>query len=249
MISSKQIVINGQLINYYQNETKKTAPAVVFLHGWRSEANAWRKILQILDQQNVKFFAPDLPGFGRSQMPSQTFVLDDYVNVVAEFMEQVSNKAIVVGHSFGGRIAIKLSVRRPDLVSKIVLVDSAGFVNDSEFKKSVAATMKPLFAPKFMQGLRRGIYKLIGSEDYLATPQLQRTFVNIVNEDLSEYLSRILQPTLILWGEKDKETPLSFGLRMKDLIQNSKLVVFGQVGHFPFAEKPEEFAAELNKFL
>jgi len=89
-------------------------------------------------------------------------------------------------------------------------VDSAGFAMNAPKKKLMAMAAKavrPIFKPQIMQGLRKKIYKNIGAEDYLATPELQKTFVNITSEDLSADLKNIKVPTLIINGENDKDTP------------------------------------------
>ncbi len=100
-----------------------------------------------------------------------------------------------------------------------------------------------------MQGLRKKIYEQIGAEDYVTTPELQKIFVNVVNEDLSENMKRILQPTLIVFGENDIDTPTSSGEKMHLLIPNSKFVTLPNAGHFSFIDKPEEFVKILNEFI
>jgi pimeloyl-ACP methyl ester carboxylesterase len=109
--------------------------------------------------------------------------------------------------------------------------------------------VKPLFRPKFMKGLKERIYKRISADDYTATPNLKETFLKIINEDLSGYLPKINQPTLIIWGENDKTTPLGDAKIMKEKIKNSKLVVLENAGHSCFLNKPKEFYDELIKFI
>jgi pimeloyl-ACP methyl ester carboxylesterase len=149
-------------------------------------------------------------------------------------------------------VAIKLSSSNPELISKVVLVDSAGFAMDASkkiFTKAAAKIVKPFFKPKFMQPLRKKIYQKIGAEDYLATPELQKTFVNVTGEDLSNDMKKIQAPTLIIFGENDKVTPVTYGELMKFLIPNSKCRVLKGAGHFSFLDKPEEFAEALKDFI
>ena len=89
----------------------------------------------------------------------------------------------------------------------------------------------------------------MGAEDYVATPKLQQTFINIINEDLTDLLPKIVQPTLLIWGENDKDTPLSQARVMEQKIPNAKLAVFKGAGHFSFLDKREEFVKELINFL
>jgi pimeloyl-ACP methyl ester carboxylesterase len=115
---------------------------------------------------------------------------------------------------------------------------------------SVAAkAAKPFFKPKFMQGLRKKIYQQIGAEDYLATPGLQKTFVNITSEDLTEDMGKISCPTLIVTGENDSDTPLEFGKKMNTLIPNSKFQILPNAGHFSFLDRPDEFAKLVASFI
>jgi pimeloyl-ACP methyl ester carboxylesterase len=209
-------------------------------------------------------YALDLPGFGKSPFtppsPSPSrggnnngWAVGDYAKVVKEFIEKLDLKnVILIGHSFGGRVAIKLVAKYPILISKLILVDSAGFAMDANKKSAMnfaAKIARPFFKPKFMQGLRKKIYRQIGAEDYLATPELQKTFVNITSEDLTADMKNIKLPTLIIWGENDTETPLEFGKKMNTLIPNSKFVILKNVGHFSFLDKPEEFVKILENFI
>jgi pimeloyl-ACP methyl ester carboxylesterase len=100
-----------------------------------------------------------------------------------------------------------------------------------------------------MQGLRKKIYQKIGAEDYLATPELQKTFVNVTSEDLSEDMKKIQMPTLIISGENDKVTPPTYGELMKFLIKDSKIVILKNAGHFSFLDRPGKFAEELSRFV
>ena len=89
----------------------------------------------------------------------------------------------------------------------------------------------------------------MGSEDYLATPALQQTFINIINEDLISLLPKIKIPTLLIWGENDKNTPLADARTMEQTVSNSKLVILAKAGHFSFVDKIEEFVNNIKKFV
>ena len=246
-------MIDNNLINYSKDGSGTERPAVVFLHGWRSSKEVWQGIIGKLGQTGRTIYRLDLPGFGNSPAPQRGFTISDYAALVAGFIKKQNlNKVVLIGHSFGGRIGIKLAATAPDVVEKLVLADSAGFAMKSAKKSGyglAAKLVKPFFKPSFMQGLRKRIYKLIGAEDYLATPALQKTFVNAVSEDLSEDMKKIVSPTLIVFGEKDMDTPKEFGSRMRGLILNSRLEVLEGAGHFSFLDKPDEFARFLTEFV
>lgn len=246
-----KIVINNLLINYYCFK-ENGAKTLLFLHGWCSNGAIWQTMAEKLNNENYALYALDLPGFGESSLSNDDFTIQKYVDIVSEFIQKKGLKNIIlVGHSFGGRIAIKLSATQPDLIEKLVLVDSAGFISGQRniFKKFLAKLAKPFFKPKFMQGARESIYRMIGAEDYIATPELKQTFINIINEDLSQYLPQIYQPTLIVWGADDSETPIFFAEKMRREIKKSILVVIEKAGHFSFIDQPDIFYSRLKDFI
>lgn len=243
-----QLVINDQLISYYQFGSGQKS--VIFLHGWRSSADAWFGVIEKLLSEDLSIFALDLPGFGASPAPKADWNLGDYADLVEGFIfkKEISNP-ILVGHSFGGRISIKLAANKLGLIRKLILVDSAGIRREFSGRKAIAKLVKPLFKPVFMRGLRKKIYKQMGSEDYLATPELKETYLNIIGEDLTPLLDRIKADTLIIWGSDDKETPLSDAEMMKSRIEYSELKVLENAGHFSFIDQPEEFVETIKNFI
>lgn len=261
----KQVIINNLLVSYNE-QTGDSGQTLLFLHGWRSNKEVWDGVRLRINDKGLRMIALDLPGFGQSQIPSQPMTVGDYANVVAEFIKKVELKnVIIVGHSFGGRVGIKLSSVHPELISKLVLVDSAGFpmpAGKKSLMRVAAKITKPFFKPRFMQGLRKNIYRQIGAEDYLATPELQTTFVNITSEDLSEDMKKVKAPTLIVNGENDKVTPVEYGERMRILINSTpssdgvvlphdraKFLILKNSGHFSFLDKPEEFVEVFKTFI
>lgn len=254
---NNQIVINNHLVSYQTFNNGRGEASLVFLHGWRSQKEVWSGVVEDLvgnlANKQLSCYTIDLPGFGTSQKPQTDFGVGDYAEIVKGFIKkQELQNVIIVGHSFGGRVGIKLASQNPELVKKLVLVDSAGFAGEEKKKTTygmVAKIVKPLFKPTFMQGLRAKIYKTIGAEDYLATPELQKTYVKVINEDLSEDMKQISCSTLIITGEKDLDTPVEFGKRMNALIKNSKFEVLKNAGHFSFLDRKEEFVNLLIDFL
>ncbi len=253
MIFSKQVVVNEQLINYYQNENKNTRTPVVFLHGWQASAQTWNSVLNVLDKNGVPVFALDLPGFGHSELPKHAFSVSDYAEILKSFFDKMLiPEALIVGHSFGGRVAIKFSVYYPAMVKKLVLVDSAGF-HDKSFLRNVKVILAMLFGPLFnlfaSENWKRQVYKFFGASDYADAGPLRETFVKVINEDLTQYMLQVQPKTLLIWGADDLETPLEYGHRMRQLIQKSRLEVLSGAGHYSFLDKPAEFMKALEEFI
>jgi len=251
--SAKQAVAGGLLINYFAHEgTDDSKPAIVFLHGWRSRASVWLPTARGLSLSS-DMYALDLPGFGASELPREAFGVGDYARVAEAFVRAHDiRRAVVVGHSFGGRVAIKLAASHPDFLKGIVLADSAGFLDATFTKKFMAHAAKP-FSPLMrrpaMQGVRRAIYRMLGADDYVATPELTAIYLKIINEDLTEDMKKIRVPALIVWGSRDRETPVSFAERMHGLIPGSEKIIVNGAGHFSFLDEPQQFIKAVRGFI
>ncbi len=247
-LQNKQLIINNLLVNYYFKTRSEQAPVLLFLHGWRSNGKIWEKVIAKITEYNI--YAIDFPGFGASEIPKKDFYLKDYADIIDSFIKKNNlNNIIIIGHSFGGRVGIKLASDNPGYLKKLVLVDSAGIIiKKHDFKKIIAKLVKPIFKLPFLSAVRIKIYQSMGAEDYLATPKLKQTFVNIVNENLTSLLPRIKIPTLLIWGDKDKDTPLEYARIIEKKILGSKLVILKDAGHFSFLDKKEEFVKELINF-
>lgn len=253
-MTEKQLVVDNLLLNYYvQQNPSEAVTAVVFLHGWRSNGRLWNPVFQLLSQSKFDLYALDLPGFGKSEPPPGDWTVKDYAELLQAFLTKLAlNSVCLVGHSAGGKIAIQFAVQYPDRVAKLILVNSTGIRRASpkrSFIVSIAKVLKPAFALPFLRSLRPRLYYTLGAEDYLATPRLQGTFLNVLNADLTGSLRDIRAKTLIIWGDADRETPLRIGTELHRRIANSELKVFSSAGHFTFLDKPREFTKTLSDFL
>ncbi|QQG44132.1 MAG: alpha/beta hydrolase [Candidatus Roizmanbacteria bacterium] len=249
----RKIIINDLLINYYCLSQNQSLPVLLFLHGWRSESSLWFSAIPDSLSKNYQLYFIDLPGFGESQIPQVNFDLDNYSKVVKEFIKKLNlHPVTLVGHSFGGSMTINLAAKSPELIDKIVLIGSSGIRKKNRFKVTAAIIAKivgPVFKLPFMGNIRTKIYKMIGSEDYIATPELQQVYMNIINDDLSPLLSKIKKKTLLIWGKLDRETPLRYGEIMKKEIPNSQLVILSKAGHYSFLDDPYGFQKAFLSFL
>jgi pimeloyl-ACP methyl ester carboxylesterase len=252
-VTNNQVIINNLLINYYSvlPRKKSSNKTLVFLHGWGTDSQLWFKIVPELINKNYSLYLLDLPGFGQSQIPNTTYSINDYKKIVYEFVKKMGLKNInLIGHSFGGSVAIKLASENPSFLNKLILVNAAGIRNSSiqkNFKTALAKIISPLFSPSFMQPIRTKFYQLIGSE-YLNIPSMSKIFVLIVSENLMPLLSKINIPTLIVSGDKDKVTPVAYAREMNKKIKKSKLVVLS-TGHFSFLDAPKEFVKILTEYI
>lgn len=238
----------------YQDEGE--GKVILLLHGWQDNLHTFDAIAQILSETN-RIIRLDCPGFGKSETPKETWDLDNYVDFVKNFIQKLNIQVdIIVGHSFGGRIAIKGATTNNLQPAKIILINSAGIAKNKTLRNSVLKVFAKIGGwvisiPPFVfwkEKLREKFYKSIGS-DYLNARAMKETFLKIIAEDLSESAKKINAPTLLIWGENDTETPLSDGKLLLQIIPNSKLEIINNAGHFAHQEKPEEVAKLIQEFL
>ncbi len=243
-MQEKQLVVNETLINYIELNPE-ASEALVFLHGWQSSAQAWLGTLENLKDKHVRLLALDLPGFGKSPVPRSTWGVGEYAELVKNFLAKKElSSVILIGHSFGGRIAIKFAAHHPNSIKKLVLVDAAGF-RDSSFNRTfkiwAAKIIKPLLNLPLFRRAKSFLYEMIGASDYGNSGSLKQIFVKTIEEDLSLNMTQIKAPTILIWGENDHVTPLSYGDRMHKLIPSSQLTVLPESGHFSFIDQPRKF--------
>ncbi len=249
----KNITVNGALIAYHTEG--KGDNVIIFLHGWRSNGAVWQPIFNRLINNPSILYAPDLPGFGASETPKQPFTLADYADTVIQFVKTLgisTSNLTLVGHSFGARIALKITAKYPQFAKRLILVGSGGarlYRGERTIKKILAQIIKPLFAPGFMRPLRKKIYRALGAEDYIENPELRQTLLNIINEDLAPLFPQIKTKTLIIWGENDTITPLSYGQTMARAIPHAQFKIIKNTGHYCFAQQPDEFIKIFLHFM
>lgn len=241
----------GDLNIYYQKAGY--GKDLIMLHGWGLDSSSFWPDVDLL-KDTFTLWLLDLPGHGRSDTPSKTFTITDYKNIIEQFIKrQKIKKPAVLGHSFGGRIAIKLASASPQLLEKIILEDSAGISAKSGVKNTlfqiIAKLVKYLIPNIFnlKELLKIKVYKILKS-DYKDTGALKETFKKSIREDLTEDLKKIPLEALIIWGEKDKTTPLKDGKSMYQLIKNSKLLVMEETGHASHITDPERFSYYVKDF-
>jgi pimeloyl-ACP methyl ester carboxylesterase len=232
-------------------------PPAVLLHGWGTEGASLQPLVAHLAPR-YRTVTPDLPGFGGTALPPTDWGVDDYADWVTRLLVKLGiDRALFLGHSNGGRIAIVLAATRPELVERLVLVNSAGLRPELSAKQRAAAPVSKLgraasglpLVGSLAERMRGRWHQALGAEDYANAGPLRGTFVKIVNRDLRDLLPAVQAPTLLLWGERDDATPLSAGETMQQLIPNARLVVLPGAGHYSYLDRPAEACAALDEFL
>jgi pimeloyl-ACP methyl ester carboxylesterase len=228
------------------------------MHGWGCRRETLASIEREVRALGRPLINVDFPGFGRSQEPPEVWGIERYTQSIEALlqMEGVGEDAVLLGHSFGGRVGILYASRHR--VGKLVLVDAAGvkprrslryYVKVYTFKAQKRLMYLLLGRERAEARLDR-LRAKAGSSDYAnSTPRMRAILSKVVNEDLTSVMPSITAPTLLIWGENDTATPLRDARTMERLIPGAGLVSFPGCGHYSFLDNPSQFAAVLRSFL
>ncbi len=230
---------------------------IVILHGWRLFGSKYSELQAILEKNNFTVFAPDFPGFGTEPLKKLDMSIDDYVLFLNSFFEKHKiSKAILIGHSFGGRVAAKFCIMHPEKVQKLILTGAPLVRQDFSLKKKImsfaAKKGKRLMShlPKYLQkSIQWGTYRFIGEWDYYKSNSLKEVFKNAIAEDASTYIQKISSPTLVLWGKNDTLVPEKYGRKIAFLIPGAGFESISGAGHSSIYAHSKEFARHVIRFL
>jgi len=213
--------------------------SIVFLHGWQQDKKSFTSLVPFLFKK-FHLFLLDLPGFGSSEFPPADFSSFDYAQVVKHWLkERKLEEVVLVGHSFGGKVAAIIAKENPSLAKKLILIASSGIVGREKHKLVKKAL------PSFLKNILRPF--LVG-RDYKEAEKLLPVFRTIVKEDISNVFKEIKASTLIIWGNEDTELPLGNGGKINSLISGSRLEIV-KAGHFPFWDNPQRVAELISEFI
>ncbi len=231
---------------------------VLLLHGWGSSFDVYKGIMATLSSR-CRLVAVNFPGCGNSQTMEEPWSLEDYCDFCLEFMEKTGLKnPIMIGHSHGGRVTLKMTAEKMVEPPKIVLLDSAGLIPVKTLKqkwraksfKTIKTVLTLPLIKNYSEGLLQKARAHYGSADYNAAPEvLRKTLVSLVNTDLRNILPNISCPSLLIWGDNDTATPLSDAKIIESLIPDAGLCVLEGTGHYSFCEKPYQAHKILESFI
>jgi len=251
----KTAVVYGQNIRYIE---AGQGPTVILLHGLGSVKEIWSANIGALSAK-YHVYAPDQIGFGHSDKPLLDYKIATFVDFLHAFMQsQNLSKATLVGNSLGGWIALDFAARHPEMVDKLVLVDSAGL----PWGRAIAVDLNPA-SLEDMRTLLDSIFydKKMVSEEFVLQAftnhvrnndsyTIQRTLAGFAQNQFEDAkLASIHSATLVVWGRQDELISVSSGEKLRDGIPGAKLVVFEHCGHVPQLEKAAEFNQALIDFL
>ena len=269
------VIIHGHDVGYRRTGKGET---VLLLHGLAGSSRTWRAVQPGLAGTH-DVIAPDLLGHGESAKPMGDYSLGALASGLRDFLAALDvPRATIVGHSFGGGVAMQLAYQHPELCDRLVLVSSGGLGREVSWMLRLltlpgAEHLMPLMFPRVVAdrgldvgrllarvGLRsprltemwRAYSSLAGAENRKAFVRTIRGVIEPGGQTVSAldrlYLAAHL-PTLVVWGDRDAIIPVKHALVAHEAIPKSHLVILDGVGHFPHVEAPERFLSVLTEFL
>ena len=235
-MASKSLIIDNKLFDIsYEIINPSSKIDIIFLHGWGSNKDIMKNSFSSF-LKNFRHIYIDLPGFGKS---ATKHILDTnlYTKIVDEFLKLLnSSKNIIVGHSYGGKVACNLNPKN------LVLLSSAGILEEKTIKVKLKILSTKIFNTI---GLKK-ISKMFRSSDVnTMNENMYATFKNVVDEDFSRNFSEFQNNTLIFWGEKDTATSLESGKKIAALINTSTFISYDG-DHFFFVKNVKNICERIE---
>jgi pimeloyl-ACP methyl ester carboxylesterase len=269
---SRFVEVDGVRL-HYQEAGESAAPPMILIHGFAASNLVWSKVFLEFAAAGYRVIAPDLPGYGYSAKPRHLdYTIARQAEMIVSFLTKLNiERAVFVGSSYGAAIAATIALDHPELVEKLVMV---GAVNNNKPTRYLLMRLfgSPIIGDilsPLLVGSRR-LLRLRMKRVYdrhswvlderrvdarhlpLKTRGAHRAIIRTVRRWDAERVSReahlLTQPTLLMWGDTDREVPLADGERLHEAIPGSRLIVFRECGHLPQEEYPEVFTKLVSEF-
>jgi pimeloyl-ACP methyl ester carboxylesterase len=253
------VLVKGRKIVYYE---AGQGSVVILIHGLGADSYHWAKNIDPLSH-NFRVIALDQIGYGKSDKPVMRYTVGNFADYLYGFMEAVKiPKASLVGNSLGGWVTLDFTIRHPDMVEKLVLVDAAGLHPTSPLRmpKGGWKNLTPFNTHWFfdlMDANKEWATTDLGphsferhvknGDSYTVASSVAEMATGREFED--KKLEKVHTPTLIIWGRDDMLIPLAMGEHFNKGIMGSQLIVIDGTGHIPMVGKPVEFDEAVRKFI
>jgi pimeloyl-ACP methyl ester carboxylesterase len=269
---SRFIEVDGVRV-HYQQVGEANAPPMILIHGFAASNLVWSKVFLEFAAAGFKVIAPDLPGYGYSGKPRHLdYTIASQAKMFVSFMERMGlDRAVLVGSSYGAAIAATIALDHPTLVEKLILVGAVTNNKPTRYmlmrlfsSPIIGDILSPLVVGSRLL-LRLRMKRVYDKHSWvlderrvearhlpLQTRGAHRAIIRTVRRWDAERVSRdaklLTQPTLLIWGDTDREVPLQDGERLHQEIPHSRLVVFRECGHLPHEEYPQAFTKLVSEF-
>ena len=273
----RHVSIHGHDVGY-RRIGEQHDQTILLIHGLAGSSKAWDAVMPQLGAR-FDVIAPDLLGHGESAKPTGDYSLGAFASGLRDFLAVLEvNTVTIVGHSFGGGVAMQLAYQHPHLVDRLVLVGSGGLGREVSWLLRLmslpgAEYLMPIAFPKPAVEIGTGVGRFFGRQGFrsarlgemwrsyssLAGAENRGAFVRtmrgvvepggqVVNATDRLYLAARV-PTMIVWGDRDAIIPVEHAYGAHDEIASSRLEILDGVGHFPHVDAPDLFAATLLDFV
>lgn len=232
---------------------------IIILHGWGLSGEKFLGLKEALIPYASHVYVPDFPGFGKEKLPDMPLTLQDYAEFLIHYIkENIIVDPIIIGHSFGGRVALKAIEVVPTLAQKLILTGTPGFTSRSRNILAVFVTLAKIgklffkipIIHRYEESIRRWYYYTVGAREYTrAEGAMKQTFKNVVNEPLLSSMQSVQVPCLLAWGHEDIIVPVSIARRMNDVIPGSAFLTIPDSDHGVPYKNPEAFVRAILVFL
>jgi pimeloyl-ACP methyl ester carboxylesterase len=255
----QNVVVKGRRIVYYE---AGKGSVVILLHGLGADSHHWAANIGPLSQ-DFRVIALDQIGYGKSEKPVMRYTVGNFADYLHGFMGALKiPKASLVGNSLGGWVALDFTIRHPEMVEKLVLVDAAGLHPTSPLREPKGGwkNLTPFNTHWFfdlMEANKEWATTDLGphsyerhvknGDSYTVASSVAEMITGREFED--KKLDRVKVPTLIIWGRDDLLIPLAMGEKFNKGIAGSQMIVIDGTGHIPMVGKPVEFDVAVQKFL
>ncbi|HEV2884507.1 MAG TPA: alpha/beta hydrolase [Pyrinomonadaceae bacterium] len=269
---SRFVELDGVRV-HYQEAGETDATPLLLIHGFASSNLVWSKVLLELAEAGFRVIAPDLLGYGYSAKPPRhDYTIPSQAAMLASLLKELGiENTLVLGSSYGGAVAATLALDHPELVKKLVLVGAVTNNKPTRYmlmrlfgSPIIGDILSPLLVGSrtLLRMRMKRVYdrhawvlderRVDARHLPLRTRGAHRAIIRTVRHWDAERVSReahkLTQPTLILWGDSDREVPLRDGHRLQEEIRGSRLIVFRECGHLPHEEYPQEFTKIVSEF-
>lgn len=231
-----------------KNESNsKEKPYLIILPGWMHNRNNWSHVLSMFAQDFSTFFI-DLPGFGIERYDPTLLTVKDYAEWTKKAIAglKLKGQIVLLGHSFGGRIATEIAAEKPKWLHNLVLYGAPVLYRPNQQIKVINKLVQ--IKKKIIGEKSLG---LLQSDDYkqAKNTEMANIFTTNVRYDQTDLVSKISVPTLLLWGQNDDQARLSIAKELLKLIPSSKLEILKSLGHNAYLENPNLFYGYVKKFI
>ncbi|MDQ0155348.1 alpha/beta fold hydrolase [Robertmurraya andreesenii] len=262
--------INGNDLYYEHYLHETSSKTILLIHGFLSSTFSFRRLIPLLCQE-YNVISIDFPPFGKSGKSTRyVYSYNNIAKSILSLLEQLHiREFVVIGHSMGGQLSLNIAYLRPDLVKKVVLLCSSGYLERSK-QSLIYLSYLPffhLFIKRYLEksGVMKNLQNVVFNQQLIDEEMFQGYMEPFLNEEIFKGLARLLRhregdlseemlhkietPCLLIWGEEDKVVPLSIGKRLQKDLKNSRLIVLSETGHLVPEERPKEVFQHIVSFL